>query len=80
LTKIYRHIARDNPKAASRMLLALYAACDGLALFPRRGRRIARPDTRELMTARPYVIQYKFTPRDGVEIAAIWHGAQDRRH
>lgn len=78
LTAIYRYISLDNPAAAVRMLTALYAACDGLANFPERGRRGPRPQTRELTTVAPYVIEYHVTAGRRVEIVRIWHGAQRR--
>ena len=79
LAAIYRYIAADNSFAAAKVLLALYAACDGLEHFPRRGRRGLRPNTRELLIVSPYKIQYKIARGGDVEIVSVWHGAQNRR-
>jgi toxin ParE1/3/4 len=75
LAAIHTHIAADNPAAASRMAVELVAACDRLEQFPERGRTGRRRATHELTTVWPYVIVYKIT-REGVDILAIWHGAQ----
>jgi plasmid stabilization system protein ParE len=79
LTRIYRYIARDSPLAAARMLSALYAGCDGLENFPRRGRLVKKTGSRQLTTVRPYIINYDIEPDGMISINAVWHGAQNRR-
>ena len=76
LRDIRAYIARDNPKAASRVAVRLVAACDRLDFLPLRGRPGQVPGTREL-PVRPYVIVYRVTPA-AVEIVRIWHMAQSR--
>jgi toxin ParE1/3/4 len=78
LTRIYRFIARDSPMAAARMLVRLYAACDGLENFPRRGRRVGKTQSRQLTTVPPYVINYEIESDGTISINAVWHGAQNR--
>jgi toxin ParE1/3/4 len=78
LANIESYIAKDNPRAASRMAVEIVAACDRLELFPERGRPGPRPGTRELTTVWPYVIVYKVRGSSGVEIISIWHGRQER--
>ena len=68
---------QDSPAAANRVAVQLLAACDRLEYLPERGRPGLVPNTRELVALWPYVIVYRVTP-DGVQVARIWHGAQDR--
>jgi addiction module RelE/StbE family toxin len=77
LETIRAYIGQDNPHAASRVSVALLAACDHLEYLPERGRPTRAAGTRELTTVWPYVITYQiFEGR--VEILRIWHGGQDR--
>jgi addiction module RelE/StbE family toxin len=78
LAHIRDYIAKDNPRAASRMAVELVAACDRLEYFPERGRPGLRRVTRELTTVWPYVIVYRVSGKD-IDILAVWHGAQARR-
>jgi len=77
LYAIVEHIQQDNPDAASEVAQAIYDGCDGLIRFPYRGRRGRIDDTRELVfPGLPYIVVYRV--RDQVvEIARIYHGAQD---
>jgi addiction module RelE/StbE family toxin len=77
LQSIHRYIARDNPYAAARVAAHLNEAIDSLGHFPNRARAGVRPDIRELVTVRPYIIVYRVRA-EVVEILRIWHGAQDR--
>ena len=77
LWRIREQIGQDNPAAANRVAVQLLAACDRLEYLPERGRPGLVPNTRELVALWPYVIVYRVTP-DGVQVARIWHGAQDR--
>ncbi|MDE1149094.1 MAG: type II toxin-antitoxin system RelE/ParE family toxin [Azospirillaceae bacterium] len=80
LSDIEVHVAyidQFNPEAANRLARALLAAGHSLAMFPQRGRPGLEPDTRELTVAWPYVIVYRVRD-DMVEIARVWHGAQER--
>jgi toxin ParE1/3/4 len=77
LQRIREYVTQENPQAASRLAVELVAACDRLELFPERGRLGLVRGTRELTTVWPYVIVYR-VKRNTLEIARIWHGAQDR--
>jgi plasmid stabilization system protein ParE len=78
ISRIVRHIATDNPVAASRVARELLLAGDSLVPFPRRGRPGRQPGTRELVAIRPYIIVYRLTGAETVTILRVWHGAQDR--
>jgi toxin ParE1/3/4 len=77
LYAIVEHIQQDNPVAASEVAQAIYDGCDALIRFPYRGRRGRIDGTRELVfPGLPYIAVYRV--RDPVvEIARIYHGAQD---
>jgi toxin ParE1/3/4 len=77
LSRIKRYIARDSPRAAARMAALLVSGCEGLELFPERGRIGLEEGTRELTTVYPYVIVYRVRGTS-IEIVNIWHGAQNR--
>ena len=77
LERIHRRIARDNPAAAHRTVQKLYAGCMALKKFPYRCRAGREPGTRELVfRPLPYIAVYRVTETH-VEIARIWHSAQD---
>jgi addiction module RelE/StbE family toxin len=77
LRRIREFIGQENPTAANRVAVQLLAACDRLEYLPERGRPGLVAGTREITTLWPYVIVYRIRA-DLVEIARIWHGAQDR--
>ena len=77
LAAIRSYIGDRNPAAASRVAVALVAACDRLEHLPERGRPGLVAGTREITIIWPYVIIYRIAP-DSVEIVRVWHGAQDR--
>lgn len=77
LKSIRDYIGERNPNAASRIAVALVAACDRLEYLPERGRPGLVAGTREITTIWPYLIVYRITPA-AVEIIRVWHGAQDR--
>jgi toxin ParE1/3/4 len=56
LVSIRSYIGRENPAAASRVAVALVAACDRLEHLPERGRPGRISGTRELTSLWPYVI------------------------
>jgi toxin ParE1/3/4 len=74
------YIRRDNPQAARRFGEKLVQKAESLSTLPQRGRVIAKfgdPDLREVFLG-PYRIAYRIRPAPPeVEIARIWHGAQD---
>jgi len=76
LIKIWPYIARDNPKAADKLLDTIDRACARLAENPRMGP--ARPDLaaglRYFITGK-YLMLYREAP-GGVEIVRVVHGAR----
>ncbi|MDD2878309.1 MAG: type II toxin-antitoxin system RelE/ParE family toxin [Acidiphilium sp.] len=79
VTSIARHIATENPLAATRMAQELLIAGDSLASFPHRGRPGLAQGTRELVAVRPYLIVYRIDPSAQIiRIIRVWHGARDR--
>ena len=70
------YIARDNPAAASRVVVAITTAVDHLAHHPALGRTGRVPGTRELVVQdTPYIIPYRV--RSGVvEILRVFHAAR----
>jgi toxin ParE1/3/4 len=76
LVEIWQFIARDDPRAADRLLDRIEAQCQLLASNPRLGRirpEIA-PDARAWVVGR-YLILYRALD-DGVEIVRVVHGAR----
>ncbi|MGA2375364.1 MAG: type II toxin-antitoxin system RelE/ParE family toxin [Candidatus Sulfotelmatobacter sp.] len=77
LYTIVEHIQQDNPVAASEVAQAIYDGCDGLRRFPYRGRPGRIDGTRELVfPGLPYIVVFR-VQNQVVEIARIYHGAQD---
>jgi addiction module RelE/StbE family toxin len=69
-------IARDNPKAASRIASALLDAVERLAQLPNLGRPGRVAGTRELVVpGTPYVIPYRLRD-DRLEVIAVFHARQ----
>lgn len=77
LERIRRFIAKDNPRAAERMVGLLEAAGEALTDFPDRG-LLVRGTLRKLTTVRPYLIFYRVL-ETGVHILHIRHGARAAR-
>jgi toxin ParE1/3/4 len=76
LTHLRSYIARDNPKAANRIAVALLEAVERLAELPNLGRAGRVTGTRELaVPGTPYVIAYR-PLGDRLEIIAVFHGRQ----
>jgi addiction module RelE/StbE family toxin len=77
LTRIFQHIEKSNPDAAQRVAQTIYDAATSLQTFPERGRISRRPGARELVFSPwPYILVYRIEG-DHIEIARIWHAAQD---
>ena len=77
LVAIRSYIGERNPAAASRIAIALVAACDRLEHLPERGRPGLVEGAQEITALWPYVIVYRIGA-ETVDIIRIWHGAQDR--
>jgi toxin ParE1/3/4 len=76
LAHLRAYIARDNPKAASRIAGTLLEAVERLAELPNLGRPGRVAGTRELVVpGTPYVIPYRLRG-DRLEVIAVFHGRQ----
>jgi addiction module RelE/StbE family toxin len=70
------HIARHNPQAAARIVMAIQEAVARLAEYPAMGRSGRVPGTRELVVVgTPYIIPYRVRG-DRVEILRVFHAAR----
>lgn len=78
LERICAWIERDNPAAAKRVANAIYNGIGQLKTAPGLGRASSRVQGwRELVfTPLPYIAVYRIR-EDVIEIARIFHGAQD---
>jgi len=72
LQLIRDYIRQFSPVAAGRVAGEIMRAGNGLATFPRRGRKVPRTDMREITTGYPYVIRYRVNG-DEVFILRIRH-------
>ena len=76
LTHLRTHIARDDPKAATRVAGSLLEAVGRLAELPNLGRPGRVAGTRELVVpGTPYVIPYRVRG-DRLEVIAVFHTRQ----
>jgi len=76
LAHLRSFIARDNPKAASRIADVLLAAVERLAELPGLGRPGRVVGTRELIVpGTPYLIPYRVRG-DRLEVIAVFHARQ----
>jgi len=77
LEQIVRRIDRDNPSAARETAERIYEAIGSLRTSPGRGRAGRIQGTRELVLAPlPWIVVYRVR-EETVEVARIYHGAQD---
>lgn len=77
LERIFRYLEKSHPAAALRVVQSIYEAASSLQTFPERGRISRRPGARELVCAPwPYILVYRIELQT-VEIARVWHAAQD---
>lgn len=71
-----RYIARDNPAAAHRLVIAIERAVAELKDYPALGRPGRVEGTRELaVLGTPYIIPYRVRGQT-VEILRVFHGAR----
>jgi toxin ParE1/3/4 len=75
LIKIGRHIAKDSPENAERMLDLIEAKVGALATHPRLGRIGRKRGTHELVAHESYVVIYRVLAMK-VEILRVKHTAQ----
>jgi len=74
------YIAKDNPRAATRLNARVAAALKRLQKFPSSGRFV--PEFPELPHREIFVPPYRFfyrIERDSIWIIAVWHGTQSPR-
>jgi toxin ParE1/3/4 len=79
LRDIYRYIAQDNPRAAARVVTAIYEKAQSLADFPEMGHKYRTEpegDIRILLYGH-YRIAYIIKERDQIDILGVFHGALD---
>lgn len=72
------YIARDDPKAACRVVQRIFDQIDGLAQNPSMGRPGRIPGTRELVvTGTPYIVPYRVNAGDEtIEILRVFHASR----
>jgi len=78
LEEIAAYIAQDNPRAAARVVAAILAKCDLIALQPELypAREDIAPGFRRAL-ARPYGVWFHILENGAVRIERIVHGARD---
>lgn len=70
------YIARDNPRAAAKIVASIATAVDHLANHPAMGRPGRVTGTRELVvSSTPYIIPYRVRG-DSVEVLRVFHAAR----
>lgn len=76
LEALRAYIARENPKAASRIAAKILTNVSYLAKFPHLGRPGRIPGTREMVIVEtPYILPYRVR-KGSIEIIAVFHGYQ----
>jgi toxin ParE1/3/4 len=75
LRAIRAYLEQFNPRAAQALAHGLIDAGNSLANFPHRGRIVPGSDSRELVTAFPYIIRYRFVGNE-VRILRVRHASQ----
>lgn len=80
LAAIARHIAKDNPRAARRVLVEVRDAATLLTDFPESGRKGAVPAIREwVVHGLPYILIYRVDrSADELAVLEVIHGARRR--
>lgn len=76
LDEIGEYIARDNPRAASAVVEAIWRKTQGLQVHPELGRPGRVEGTRELVIpGLPYLVAYRLRG-DSIEILRVLHAAR----
>ncbi len=71
------HIALEAPERAARIASEIASKCRILDSSPHIGRPGRVPGTRELSTARPWVVVYEVV-KGRVSVLRVWHSSQSR--
>ena len=81
LSAIFSYVAKDDPRAASRIVARIEEVADLLGEFPEAGQPATRePRLRWIAVPRtPYLIFYTTLRGRTVRIVRIMHGARQRR-
>lgn len=79
LDNVGAFIAKDNPKAATKLLKQIRKSVGLLQAHPFLGRRTELIEVRELVVHPNYLVSYRVSA-DSVEILQVWHVAQQRYH
>lgn len=72
-------IAKDNPKAATKLLKQIKKSVKLLKTHPFTGRRTEFKGIRELVVLPNYIVSYRVNA-DTIQILQVWHVAQNRYH
>ena len=80
LEQIFAWIAKDNPKAASKIVSEIFESIERLEIVPEIGRSGRARNTREwVVRGLPYIVVYSIDrPKNLVIIAGIVHVARDQ--
>ena len=79
LDGVSEYIAKDNPKAATKLLKSIRKSAGLLRQQPFMGRRTEFDSVRELVVNPNYLLSYR-VGSEVVEILQVWHVAQSRYH
>ncbi len=79
MQSISRFISADNPSAAKKLLAQIKKSARLLKQNPFMGRRTEFEGVRELVVHANYLLSYRVS-NENVEIAQVWHAAQQRYH
>ncbi len=79
LDGVGEYIAKDNPKAATKLLKQIRKSVKLLQSNPFLGRRTDFADLRELVVHPNYIVSYRVSA-DIVQVLQVWHVAQQRYH
>lgn len=77
LANITTYIERHNPEAARALAQSIREKTNRLALFPFLGRASERPDIRELVVHKNYLVSYRIR-RETIEVLQVWRATQNR--
>ncbi len=79
LDLVGEYIAKDNPRAATKLLKLVRKSANQLKKHPFMGRRTEFDHVRELVVHPNYLLSYRVSA-EAIEILQVWHVAQSRYH
>lgn len=79
LDLVGEYIAKDNPRAATKLLKLVRKSASQLKQHPFMGRRTEFDHVRELVVHPNYLLSYRVSA-EMIEILQVWHVAQSRYH